>query len=136
MIVVRMLLNSWATLDARVPTLLSRWAWRSWSRRSSVSSGAARTWGPVMGSSPGGRSAIVRGEAEDGIGRAERASSSELNGPVSGPTGSSPWGGRRGFGFVMGAADLVGDVADPLGLPGPSGPTQLTDGDVRDPPQA
>ena len=35
MIVVRMLLNSWATLLARAPTLLSFWAcsscWRSWS---------------------------------------------------------------------------------------------------------
>ena len=29
MMVVRMLLNSWAMLDASSPTLLSRWAWRS-----------------------------------------------------------------------------------------------------------
>src|SRR5215218_7018717 len=133
MIVVRMLLNSWATLDASVPTLLSRWAWRSWRRRISVSSGgAARTWGPVMGSSPVGGSAIERDEAEDGIGRAERASSSELPAAGSGRSGSS----LGGVGFLMDAPDLVGDVADPVGPPGPAGPGQLGDGAVRDPPEA
>ena len=65
MIVVRMLLNSWATLEARAPTLLSRWAWSSCWRRTSVSSrGPASISGPVMGSSPGrGRSV---GESADG----------------------------------------------------------------------
>src|SRR5881396_2292234 len=37
MMVVRMLLNSWATLDARVPTLLKRWARSNCSRNCSVS---------------------------------------------------------------------------------------------------
>src|SRR5262249_56938211 len=44
-----MLLNSWATLVARVPTLLSRWARSSCSRSWSVSEWLALTSSPIMG---------------------------------------------------------------------------------------
>src|SRR5437870_5194120 len=48
MIVVRILLNSWATLEARVPTLLRRWARSNCSRSWSVSVERAMTSSPIM----------------------------------------------------------------------------------------
>src|SRR5437870_10235370 len=102
MIVVRILLNSWATLEASAPTLLRRWAcnscWRSWS----ASVLGTITSSPIMKGSPpaslaGGKSRVdfpavarvgwVLGVApavffyhpkdRQFIGGAERASSSE-----------------------------------------------------------
>src|SRR5690242_3730031 len=142
MIVVRMLLNSWATLDARAPTLLSRWACRSCWRRASVSSiGTASISGPGMGSSPGRASSLGTGVTVNGIGRAEVASSSELRGRECGVLPEfSGIGSRAGSSAggphllrVMGAAHLVRDVSDPPGPPGPPGPEHLADRGVREP---
>src|SRR3954452_13350776 len=144
MIVVRMLLNSWATLDARAPTLLSRWAWRSCWRRASVSSaGTVSISGPGMGSSPGRGSSLGTGVTPIGIGRAEEASSSELHAQSCGelPEFSGP-GSRAGSSAggahllrVMGVGHLVRDVSDPPGPPGPPGPDHVRDRGVRQPPE-
>src|SRR5581483_2565108 len=48
MIVVRMLLNSWATLEASVPTLDRRWARRSCCLSCSASTGAVLRSSPIM----------------------------------------------------------------------------------------
>src|ERR1700678_3892594 len=48
MIVVRMLLNSWATLEASVPTLLRRWARSNCSRNCSVSDGTDKISSPII----------------------------------------------------------------------------------------
>src|SRR5262249_555698 len=55
MIVVRMLLNSWATLLARAPTLLSFWAWSSCCRSWSASVLGTITSSPIMQAPPGSR---------------------------------------------------------------------------------
>src|SRR5436309_129215 len=62
MIVVRTLLNSWATLDARAPTLLSRWACRSCRRSWSASLLGASTSSLVMKSPPPTSQKRLRGK--------------------------------------------------------------------------
>src|SRR5829696_7494730 len=115
MIVVRMLLNSWATLEARAPTLLRRWAWRSCWRRTSVSSrGPANISGPGMGSSPGREESSERALLTgSGIGRADPASSSELHGRVGGKTRRFGPAGLR-----AGGVGVVGSAAGFFGLMG------------------
>src|SRR3954470_17295954 len=147
MIVVRMLLNSWATLEARAPTLLSRCACRSCWRRASVSSrGPASISGPGMGSSPGRGRSVEGALTGDGIGRAEAASSFELCGPAAEKSPGFKWEGSRtggvgvggsggGFFGLMGVAYLVRDVADPHYPPRPPGPRHLADRGVRDSPE-
>src|SRR5687768_5808974 len=144
MIVVRMLLNSWATLEARAPTLERRWAWRSCWRRTSVSSdGAASVSGPGMGSSPGRGSSLAGYVTDSGIGPAVEPSSSELHAPAAAevvggagnPSRAGSFAGGPHFLRFMGARHLVRDVTDPPGPPNPPGPDHLAERGVRDPPE-
>ena len=83
MIVVRMLLNSWATLEASAPTLLSRWAWSSCCRSWSASTFGASTPPLVMNSASAALAGVARREQAQhpplaiGIGCAGAPSSSK-----------------------------------------------------------
>src|SRR5277367_6644393 len=67
--VVKILLNSWATLEANVPTLLRRWARSSCSRSCSVSFCTAASSSPIMEWPPRRKQVPDGGADHEGKGR-------------------------------------------------------------------